>query len=168
MLSFRNLMWVRRRFCSVIKTALAVIVALACLAPSELSAKVKWSKKRPTIRSLSVRKSVPATPFSTVVIDAGHGGFDLPAYVVIESVFRHLAACFAHHWCVENSDLCSQLVIQLVCFEQGDANCTILAAHNCGVSVGIKGGNDGRLRIVGRRNTCSHYFRFLIAPPIII
>lgn len=114
MLSFRNLMWVRRRFCSVIKTALAVIVALACLAPSELSAKVKWSKKRPTIRSLFVRKSVPATPFSTVVIDAGHGGFDLPAYVVIESVFRHLAACFAHHWCVENSDLCSQLVIQLV------------------------------------------------------
>ncbi len=77
MLSYRNLMWVRRRFCSVIKTALAVIVALACLAPSELSAKVKWSKKRPTIRSLSVRKSVPATPFSTVVIDAGHGGFDL-------------------------------------------------------------------------------------------
>ena len=66
-----------------LKLALAIIVALAFASPAELSAKTKHSEWR--VKSSShkkgrsvgtVAKSVRATPFSTVVIDAGHGGFD--------------------------------------------------------------------------------------------
>jgi N-acetylmuramoyl-L-alanine amidase len=62
-------------FCRV-TIFLSVLVALQ--APVEAQAKTKDSSAHKTSKGSSARavKSVPAIPFSTVVIDAGHGGYD--------------------------------------------------------------------------------------------
>lgn len=63
-----------RRFCKV-ALPLALALGLVFLTPTQASAKTKRSKHRAG-SSRPIVKSVPATPFSTVVIDAGHGGHD--------------------------------------------------------------------------------------------
>lgn len=60
----------------VFRIALVLAVLLAICAPSELSARTKRSSKKRSRSTRAVIKFAPATPFSTVVIDAGHGGFD--------------------------------------------------------------------------------------------
>lgn len=55
---------------------LLLALFLALLAPPNANAKSKRNKSKRSRAVRTVLKSAPATPFSTVVIDAGHGGFD--------------------------------------------------------------------------------------------
>ena len=55
------------------KLVLISTLLFGLCAPADLHAKSKRSREKRTTR---VSKFVSATPFSTVVIDAGHGGFD--------------------------------------------------------------------------------------------
>jgi N-acetylmuramoyl-L-alanine amidase len=61
----------------MIRPRIKLVLILALLpglwAPDDLHAKSKHSRKK---RTGTLSKSVPARFFSTVVIDAGHGGFD--------------------------------------------------------------------------------------------
>src|SRR5215217_8200997 len=54
----------------------AAVLSLAFIAPLDASAKSARSKRKKTRSARAVLKFAPATPFSTVIIDAGHGGFD--------------------------------------------------------------------------------------------
>lgn len=61
--------------------AVALVRVLGLFLPSEVNGKSKKAKHRSDTTShkkqrSQIVKSVAATPFSTVVIDAGHGGFD--------------------------------------------------------------------------------------------
>ena len=62
------------RQCFRITLLLALFLGL--LAPPDASAKPRRNKSKRSKAVRRVLKSAPATPFSTVVIDAGHGGFD--------------------------------------------------------------------------------------------
>lgn len=63
-----NVMSCRPAFARAIQIALVMTLALAVLAPRQLSARQH--------RRAGIHKSAPVVPFSTVVIDAGHGGGD--------------------------------------------------------------------------------------------
>ena len=69
MLGSKGMRIVRHRF----KLFVTLALLLGLFAPASLEAKSKHSRKK---RTSKISKSVAATPFSTVVIDAGHGGFD--------------------------------------------------------------------------------------------
>src|SRR5215210_7233824 len=59
-----------------LRVMVIVALALTFFAPLDVSAKSARSKRKKAKSSRAVAKFAPATPFSTVVIDAGHGGFD--------------------------------------------------------------------------------------------
>jgi N-acetylmuramoyl-L-alanine amidase len=54
--------------------AFALLLAIPFLTPADAGAKQRRNKHRPAARA--IHKNAPVVPFSTVVIDAGHGGFD--------------------------------------------------------------------------------------------
>lgn len=62
------------RQCS--RVALLLSLSLAFIAPADASARSRRNNGKRSKSTRSVLKFAPATPFSTVVIDAGHGGFD--------------------------------------------------------------------------------------------
>ncbi len=65
-----------RCFSRASKLILVLTLSLAIFAPAELSAQPKPLPSKRNRSTRLVHKSAPARPFSTVVIDAGHGGVD--------------------------------------------------------------------------------------------
>lgn len=64
----------RRSFGRCLRAVILLILTLSILTPSDISARTKGRRLR---GSRAIWKSAPVAPFSTVVIDAGHGGTDL-------------------------------------------------------------------------------------------
>jgi len=63
-------------FRRTLRLALLLLLGLAFLAPEQAEARSKRSRKKAHRRTYAPLKFAPALPFSTVVIDAGHGGVD--------------------------------------------------------------------------------------------
>lgn len=66
----------RRNFARPFAIVAGLTLAIAVFAPTKANAKQHHHRKSRRSKTTAIHKSAPVVPFSTVVIDAGHGGAD--------------------------------------------------------------------------------------------